>query len=124
MKTLYIVRGLPGSGKTTKAIELSGDRYCEADQYFGVGSGYAFRYEKIIEAHKWCLWRAGNMMEDSLLPVAVANTFSRRWEYSPYLELAALMGWRAEVIVCKGVWTSVHNVPKEAIATMRLRWED
>ena len=53
-KVLYIVRGIPGSGKSTFAKTLGGQHY-EADMYFIDEEGnYKFDGTKIKDAHKWC----------------------------------------------------------------------
>jgi adenylate kinase family enzyme len=54
-KTIYIVRGCPGSGKSTFAKTLGGI-HIEADQYFVDADGnYNFDGSKIKNAHAWCL---------------------------------------------------------------------
>ena len=52
-KVLFIVRGLPGSGKTTLAKSL-GSVHFEADMYFMEGNEYKFDITKIKKAHEWC----------------------------------------------------------------------
>lgn len=50
MTDLVIIRGLPGSGKTTMAKRDFHDYVlCEADQYFG--SPYRYNPKKIQQAH-------------------------------------------------------------------------
>ena len=41
MKTLYIVRGVPGSGKSTFAKTLGGTHF-ETDNYFMIDGEYKF----------------------------------------------------------------------------------
>jgi hypothetical protein len=119
---LTIIRGLPGSGKTTKGLELvetqaSTDHF-EADMYMvGIG-GYCFDRETLQGAHDWCI----NQTKESLIHginVVVANTFSRTWEYQRYLDL----GYPTEVITMTGTYPNIHGVPKEAIDRMKERWE-
>ncbi len=53
--TLYIVRGIPGSGKSTFAKTLGGQHY-EADMFFIDENGvYNFDFTKIKDAHQWCI---------------------------------------------------------------------
>jgi uridine kinase len=59
MASMIIVRGLPGSGKSTFAqetLEKSPELvWVEADQFFTDSNGvYVFAPAKIKEAHTWC----------------------------------------------------------------------
>jgi hypothetical protein len=54
---------------------------------------------------------------------AVSNTFTRRWEYQPYLDMAADAEFCAQVIECHGPWNNVHDVPGAVLAEMRHLWE-
>jgi predicted kinase len=121
---LVLIRGLPGSGKTTMArrLALKGYEHHEADHYFERDGKYVFNAADLPKAHEWCLART----KDSLMrgiPCVVANTFSRRWEMQPYFDLAKAMGIPVRVIEAKGNWPNIHGVPAEFIEKMRKRWE-
>ena len=81
MKTLYIVRGVPGSGKSTFAQSLDCPVF-EADQYFidSETGEYKFDGSKIKLAHNWCKLRVEQSMEDDSQKIAVSNTFTQEWE--------------------------------------------
>lgn len=125
MRLLVLIRGLPGSGKTTmaKTLEMVGFVHCEADHYFeGAGGSYNFNRELLGAAHEECLDRAELAMRASR-PVVVANTFTQRWEMDPYIKAASQFGYEVRVIEAKGSYQSVHGVPADAIERMRQRWE-
>jgi adenylate kinase len=126
MSTLYIIRGLPGSGKTTLANKLvSPERVREADTYFVNEFGdYIFDPEQLKYAHEWCLVEVLGMLQGhSREDCAVSNTFSRRWEYEKYEKYAELEGYDVQVIECHGDWANTHGVPAGAIKRMKERWE-
>ena len=122
---LHLIRGLPGSGKTTMAQALLDkgiiDCFFEADQYFEKDGVYTFVPELVTTAHEWCQEQTFNALRQGLV-VAVSNTFSRRWEMEPYLEFCRQEGIPRCICVCEGYWPSIH-APDEVVARMRQRWE-
>ncbi len=123
---LFLIRGLPGSGKSTLARVLASTlraEHCEADSYFERNGPYHFDASKLHEAHADCLARAKIALEEGR-SVVVANTFSRRWEMQPYLDLARDYVVEVVELVTVGQWQNTHNVPDRTIQRMRDRWED
>jgi predicted kinase len=122
---LFVVRGLPGSGKSTYAKTLvQPSAHFEADQYFVRGGKYNFDPSKLKDAHADCLARTRKaMVEGKHKRVAVSNTFTMKWEVQPYIDLAKELGWTVKVIRMTGNYGSIHDVPPEAIERMRGRFE-
>jgi len=121
---LVLIRGLPGSGKTTMArvLALVGYEHHEADQYFERDGGYAFDATELQKAHAFCLESAkGSMMRGARC--VVANTFTRLWEMQPYIDAAKAARVPVRVIEAHGNWANCHGVPDDAIKRMRARWE-
>jgi predicted kinase len=122
---LILVRGVSGSGKSTYAKSLEGFVALEADMYFTshADGSYHFDPTKLKDAHGWC--RA--MTEKHLKVghnVAVANTFIRKWEIQPYIDLANELGIPYEVVEMKTYYGNVHGVPEDKVNQMKANWEE
>ncbi len=128
---IILVRGLPGAGKTTVALDMDRSVCVAADDWFMVDGEYRFDPKGLPQAHAWCLDQAVQGLIAGL-PVVVHNTFTQRWEMEPYLEAAASMGLKVGVVsVFDGGCSdeelaerNTHGVPLVAIEGMRERWEE
>ena len=124
MAELILIRGLPGSGKSTIAEDFKpyGYVHYEADMYHMVDGEDKFDITKIKEAHEWCQ----QMTEDCLRRgnnAIVSNTFTRYQEMVPYFEMAKEFDAHVYIIEAKGKFETVHGVPKETQNDMAQRWE-
>lgn len=122
MKTLYIIRGVPGSGKSTYAKTL-GVLHYESDMYFEKDGEYAFDRELLPQAHSWCFRKVREAMDEGI-DVAVSNTFTQRWEMQRFIESAQNRGYRVVVVECAYQFQNLHNVPDEHVDRMRRRWQE
>lgn len=132
-KILTLVRGLPGSGKSTFANTIT-NKYsiCEADKFFYDGDGnYNFDVDKLREAHKWCRNEVETrMMDNDVNPqyypeIVVSNTFTQEWEMEEYFKLAEKYGYMVFTIVVENRHGGVnlHGVPDDKLEQMRNRFE-
>lgn len=132
VKTLIIIRGLPGSGKSKLAeminfyydvVDPEAVSIHEADQYFVKDGIYKFNPLEIPNAHRMCY----NNTKDSLVAgrevVIVSNTATRRWEFEKYIAIAREHGYKVQVIDVHGEFENVHGVPEEHLTKMAERWE-
>jgi len=122
---MKIVRGIPGTGKTTLAEKMAAEQdlvHCEADQYFALSGTYVFDHTKLQQAHDWCRRKVLTAFGEGK-SVVVSNTFSRKWEYAIYFEIARAFGAEVEVITLTKEYGSIHSVPVESMKRFRARFE-
>jgi len=127
---LFIVRGLPGSGKST-AAEILADReefgsyvVATADDYFMKEGKYNFDASKLDAAHKACQMKVENAMKDGDYKVFVANTSTTVEELNEYYKLADKYGYMVVSMIVENRHggTNVHGVPEVAMNRMLERF--
>lgn len=124
MKILYLIRGVPGAGKSTLANQLT-PHVCEADQFMINSLGqYAFDRAKLKQCHEACQVLAESLMSVGYETIAVANTFIKRWEMQPYIQLANKYGYKViELSLTGEPFLNVHGVPADTIERMARGFE-
>ena len=127
MKELFLLRGLPGAGKTTLAKSIAGSKgyVKEADMFFVNREGeYKFKPSLLGEAHTWCQEEVDFLMKYEH-KVVVSNTFTQEWEMQPYYDLAEKYGYRVYSLIVENRHGGVneHGVPEEKLVQMKNRFE-
>lgn len=129
MYTLYLLRGLPGAGKSTLAKSICSGKesalHFEADQYFtSPGGTYNFDPVKIKQAHEYCKQSTLHAMVDGVKDIVVSNTFTQGWEMEAYYKMAEDQGYDVFSIVVENRHggENIHSVPKETIKRMADRF--
>lgn len=150
-KTLFIMRGLPGSGKSSIAESLVGGgcqhstvkdfRFlfgregviCTTDSYFyddwSPDGSYLFDPTKIALNHKMNQGAVQFAMDQGVPAIVVDNTNVQQWETDAYVKLAHQNGYKIVVVevphsdlqACAD--RNSHNVPPEIITNMNRKWE-
>jgi predicted kinase len=121
--TLLLLRGLPGSGKST-AASLLGCPHFEADQYFMNNGVYEWSVEKLHAAHLYCRSATGYAMDREEPLIAVSNTFTKESELNAYYDLAAEKGYRVISLIVENRHNgnNVHGVPQAKLEEMKNRF--
>jgi predicted kinase len=124
MNKIFLVRGVPGSGKSQFAKSIFADVYLETDMYFMKDGEYKFDISKLKEAHLWCQRSTEHNMQEGN-HIVVSNTFTQEWEMKPYLDLAEQYGYQVTTVIVENRHGSkdIHGVPEETLQKMKDRFE-
>ena len=136
MKTCIILRGLPGTGKSSivrdivRTLSESHLTYtvCSADDFFMRGGNYEFKLELAGLAHKLCQDKFRAAVNAGVNYVIVDNTNTTYREVRPYAEYALANGYELRFIELQPLpldvleKRNIHNVPRETLERMLRRW--
>ena len=141
-----IMRGVSGSGKSTRAKELgNGGVILSTDDFFMKEGKYEFDASKLWIAHSWNRKRAAKALKEGVSPIVIDNTNTQAKEMKDYVIMAKEANYEINIEEPKTEWWSkfkkdmpetgkqelidiltsrnAHNVPREIIAKMLDRWE-
>lgn len=143
-KTLIIMRGLPGSGKSFLAkylydgiVGLGNSCIIHSTDNFHLEhkdgkSVYVFKPEKLRYFHEQNLKHAITSMEMGIDCAIIDNTNTTWKEMEAYVRAGIANGYSVVIEESNSAWKydveectkrNTHGVPKEAIQRMRDRWE-
>ncbi len=140
-KTLFIMRGLPGSGKSTWArthaasAVLNGKSVaiCATDDYHIVDGEYRFNREALGHFHGLNQCRVERHMILGTELIFVDNTNIKRRDFKPYVDMATKRGYDIEEVAMGStdnedfitlcVERNTHSVPREAIEGMARKYQ-
>jgi broad-specificity NMP kinase len=92
---LIIIRGIPGSGKTSFSNLLKTKAICTADDYHMRNGIYDWKPERVSAAHDWCQRKCRRFMEKKIERIIVENRHGNK---------------------------NIHNVPEETLIKMKNRF--
>jgi predicted kinase len=138
-KTVKILSGIPGSGKSTFVKSLLSNNesgvVVSADSFFidKLTGIYNFNPQLISQAHSKCMsGYIEALYSDDIELIIVDNTNIRRWEIENYYKLAKKLNFKVDIYaivpsllsdlkIC--VKRNVHEVPNSVIFEMFLNHE-
>lgn len=131
---IYILRGIPGSGKSTWAKFLRIQNLpgftpiASADHYFlNVNGEYIYKPEEKGAAHQACYAYFCECIEGAFTTIVVDNTNTTLNEVDRYLQTGINNGYKVTVLNFEispelSFQRNTHNVPKDVIAKMHQRF--
>ena len=143
MRRCVIVRGLPGSGKSTLSRNITAVvsllpigaicTTCCTDDYFMHSGEYKFNGLQLTKAHDWNRSNFKRAIDNNYNLIVVDNTNTQFWEMAPYIEGAINNRYELHIAEPTTDWAfnvdelfkrNTHGVPREAIEKMLGRWEN
>lgn len=129
---LILLRGVPGSGKSTlgevilRCVKGEIPSILSADNFFIDDKGnYNFDPTKLKEAHNDCLLKCVERMKNEFSRIVVANTFTQEWEMEKYYEIAERYNYRVHSVIVENrhEGENIHGVPDDKVQVMKERFE-
>jgi len=118
MKTVYIISGVPGCGKSTIAKQIAGETgvVCEADAFHYTKDGvYDWKPENVKSSHEKCFLKFKNAIDDGVEIVINSNTNTTVKEWANYNDYAIENGYTVFKMIVENFHNndSIHSVPQE-----------
>lgn len=128
MKELVILRGLPGSGKSTIANIITGGRtdwVCSNDEYFEHDGKYEWKAEELGKAKEHCANKCRLLMNADVPVIVIANVNPKYKSFANYVDMAKQFGYRVHVMTVEHHHNgkNVHGVSPEVIGGMAMSFE-
>ena len=121
---LIIVRGIPGTGKSTFCREVFPDiLHLENDMFQYQNGEYHYDEKKLQKSIQWCFNTASNALKNGM-DVVISNTFAKKAFIDSYKELAKEYGCQFEIYRMMGNFKDIHNVPEDVLKSMKDGFED
>ena len=128
MKTLFVMRGIQGSGKSflAKSLVKNGQIF-SADDYFSIEGKYNWTIEKLSDAHKWNSKRVFQAIKSNISPIVIDNTNITLKDLRRLKNIiveAQKNNYNIEIVETDTPWRfdvdelckrNIHNVPRETI---------
>lgn len=132
MNIVYIMRGIQGSGKSTVARQLAGERGVihSTDNFFMVNGQFQFNPKKLQEYHDANFKAFCQSLRAGIEIVICDNTNSQPWHFDRYVKAAEDAEYMVAFVIMPhpdpavAAKRNIHNVPEEVIRRTLKEWKD
>lgn len=128
MLNLIILRGAPGSGKSTfcnKLIERYKDyvvTVCSNDQFMFEDGKYKWSEQKLNKAMVLCFIKCIRALEDEHEIIVIDNTNLTPKYYEKYIIAAEFYGYKVYFCHLKGEYQNIHGVSETQVNESRSKY--
>lgn len=125
-KYLFIIRGLPGAGKSTASKLISPLNSYSNDDWFYIKYGYYnWNVHDLKEfAIPYCQNAVKSDMQDEVNRIAVNNVFSSLSDMQYYIDIAKEYNYKVVYLIVenRNNTNTIHNVPKDTMIRMEKKF--
>lgn len=133
-KELVLMRGLPGSGKSTKAKKIAGNVgvVYSTDDFFMINGKYMYDSKLIGDNHQKNFARTVEAMKEGKPLIIVDNTNIKLWEMKKYVIAGEELGYQIRIEQADAPWAfnfkqcakrNNHEVPEQTCKKMLDNYE-
>jgi len=126
---VIILRGLPGSGKSTWIAKNTPEaEICSSDHFMMEDGVYKFDRNKLPKSHAQCLQKYVELVRSSRKRIVVDNTNISIYEIAPYYQVASAYNHRVRIVTLKvsvetSIQRNIHRVDEDVIVAMHRNLE-
>ena len=131
-KTLILLRGIPGSGKTSFpnflfhwiSSDISVQAVSADDFQLNDTGEYVFKFENLAKCHSACRRTVRKAMEEDTDVIICDNTNTTEKELKPYVDMAQEHGYKLVSLISENRHSgqNVHGVPDKTLTKMIKRF--
>jgi hypothetical protein len=120
---LYVIRGLPTTGKTELARKLAPSANFSMEDYYVGKKIFTYSTSYKDQATDYCLQMCTDAMTDEIPVIAVHGVFSNTGTVRPFIKAANRHNYQVSIIECQTQQTTRNSPPRRVLSKIRKKWE-
>jgi len=120
MSELYIIRGLPGAGKSRFVSSLNAVNIDDDTFYTRTDGTYRFHHTLLLNCRTWMIYACNDYMSDGV-DISLTSVFETDEHTAPFIKLANKYKYNITQLIIENIHgnKSIHNVPDNQLDIMR-----